>query len=250
MFVYLIFLLPLLVVSLFVFFAFRQNSKFIARCQGNGIIFGRKGGGKSLSMNFLARRVSPLSNVPISKCATVVSPVKYFDMGMNTSDTFANGIVYPMEFIKEWESVPYYLDDVNAYFPNWLDNKLKKLYPGFPLFLTLQRQLYDSYTLVSMQDNERPWKIIRELNRDFAIKVEYTRSFWFFWFRTYYVYYEKVDSVNISPYKKRKLRRGDAEIELEAQYGLIAKGYITQRKSKIDYDTRYFKSVFFSEVTK
>jgi len=65
--------------------------------------------------------------------------------------------------------------------------------------------------------------------------------------RTYYVYYEKVESLNISPYKPRRFRKGDAELELWAEHGVIKRGYITMRKSKVDYNTRYFKDIFSYE---
>lgn len=62
-----------------------------------------------------------------------------------------------------------------------MDNQLKKFYPSLSALLPINRHLYDAHMIITTQDINRPYKLLRELQTDFAIKAIKSHGFGWLW---------------------------------------------------------------------
>jgi len=235
------------------------------------IIHGGKGKGKGVIFQYLINKESScLVNIPysIDGHAIVLDPEEYFgSIKPNTAEKFLNKLVTIVSKRLEWEGLNYYLDDGLLYFPNYNDSLLKKLHPSMSLFLPTQRHLYNSYTVVNVQDIERFYKIFRELQLDGHIKALGTSGFGYIGsrlpiLRRYAIvkwrFHEKQVSAidNILPFEKLGVlqRAADPLITstasaLREQYnglhGEIVDGSLWIKKKHLYFDTRYYHKTFF-----
>jgi len=262
---YLIWGLLLLGVILVLF----QNKKLLRYVKGNGVIFGNRGSGKGLLLNYLIvnDKTKPYCNVPYGNRTEDINVGEYFNvLNPNTLNNFIDNnikIINKTPFEK-YEGRNIYLDDVNIYFPNWADNKLKKEYPSMPVLLAISRHLFNNNMVITTQTAERPYKMLRELQTDYGIQVKY--SIWFsewipflrYFCFTNYIYYENIESKGLLPFeslnmlgeltKGIRLNAGTSiKKEYEARNGVIRRGRLLQRKSKVCYDTRYFHTKVFGK---
>ncbi len=258
------------ILIIFLYFMF-QRSRFLKLSVGNGIIYGGRGKGKGLLLQCKANSLKTVfSNVPFGSHCLDFNLKEYCDsIGDNTIFNAIVGDIKIIEKIEKFEGINILFDDISVYAPNFEDNKLKKLYPQLPLILAVNRHLYDHYMIISVQDRERPYKILRELQTDFSIKALGSYGWGWLWrsipiLRFYcltkYRYYEEVKSAKngLLPFKAvgvanevaktAYLTSGQATKEVfKAQNGIIKEGLILQRKSKLKYDTRYFHKVFYGK---
>lgn len=260
----------LLLFGIYVFF---NNKKFEAQAVGNGIIFGGRGKGKGLLLN---KRINTdknkkhFCNVPYNDKTELIDVKEYIDSIIpNTTANFINGNVQVVKKVEKFEKVNIYWDDVGVYAPNFMDSDLKKFYPSLSALLPINRHLYDAYMIITTQDITRPYKLLRELQTDFAIKAIKSYGFGWFWSAipllrffstTKYIYYENnISALNgLLPFQAKGvvnetlkhglLTAGQATKEVyEAQHGNIRYGRIFQLKKNINYDTRFFHEVVFNE---
>lgn len=265
-----------LVVSLVLIIKFSlSNSAFKKQAVGNGVIGGGRGKGKGLLLN---KRINTDSNdkhycnVPYNSKTEVINIKEYIDsIAPLTTKHFIENKVDPIKKIDKYEGINIYWDDIAIYAPNYMDAELKKLYPSLSALLPINRHLYNAYMIITVQDFNRTYKLLRELQTDFAIKAIKTigktgdilnyipilRHFIF----TKYIYYENIDaaysgklpfnskSVLNETLKHGYLTAGQAtKEEYIAVNGKISYGWIAQRKNKVNYDTRYFHQLVYGET--
>lgn len=250
-----------------------HNKRFVRECSGNGIIAGGRGKGKGLLLN---KRINAdgihFCNVPYNEKTIVINIKEYIDsIAPNTTDNFITSSVEVVKKIDKFEGRNIYWDDVAVYAPNYMDSKLKKHYPSLSALLPINRHLYNAFMIITIQDFNRPYKILRELQIDFGIKAiktvgGYDSRIWNaipilrHFIYTKYIYYENVDSAQkgLLPFNAKSLvteslkhgylTAGQAtKEEFEAVNGKIRYGFVIQRKSVVKYDTRYFHKVVFGE---
>jgi len=264
-------IVELLGLFIFSIYALYCNNVFVKQATGNGIIFGGRGKGKGLLLN---KRINTdkndkhFTNVPYNSKSEIINIKEYIDSILpNTPYHFINNEVVKVKKAEKFEGVNVYWDDVAVYAPNHMDNQLKKLYPSLPALLAINRHLYNAYMIITTQDIERPYKILRELQTDFAIKAIGSKGFSKLWnaipflnmiSTTKYIYYENVKSAVAGklPFKAIGavnegikhgiLTAGQATKEVyEAENGVIRYGRIFQLKKNIRYDTRYFHKIVY-----
>lgn len=265
----------LLTIFIIIFFTIKNN-KFEKQSNGNGIIAGGRGKGKGLLLNKkinLDRNDKHYCNVPYNDRTEVINIKEYIDsIAPNTTDNFINNSVEVIKKIDKFEGRNIYWDDIAVYAPNYMDAQLKKYYPSLSALLPINRHLYNAYMIITVQDFNRPYKILRELQTDFGIKAIKTfgdykdlifnsipilRNFLF----TKYIYYENLNSAmnGLLPFdakgiinetlKHGILTAGQATKEAyEATNGVIRYGWVSQRKNKVNYDTRYFHQLVYNET--
>lgn len=266
-------LITLILLIIFYIWARYNNNNFIKQCSGNGVIFGGRGKGKGLLLN---KKINSdgfhFCNVPYNDKTILINIKEYIDsIQPNTSHNFITNSVQQIKKIDKFEGKNIYWDDVGVYAPNFMDNELKKYYPSLSCLLPINRHLYNAYMIISVQDLKRPYKILRELQTDFAIKAIKTigTKNSIIWnsipilrklIITKYIYYENIDTAEkgLLPFNAKTvltelskhgyLTSGQAlKEQYEATYGQIRYGFVIQRKSKVNYDTRYFHQIVFGE---
>lgn len=259
----------LLIISLLVLiYVLIHNRKFITQASGNGIIYGGRGKGKGVLLNYRIRKDSskPFCNVPYGNSELLTEPAEYLNsIAPLKVENFINGDIEHVKKIDKYEKRNIYLDDVNVYMPNWVDNLLKKKYDSMPPMLAINRHLYDAYMIITTQDRERPYKLLKELQSDFSIKAIKTLGFGHIWnclpilnnfVYTKYIYHELPKAVDMLPFsgkgivnetlKHGYLTSGQATKEVyEATNGKISYGFVLQRKKFLNYDTRYFHNIVY-----
>lgn len=258
---------------LFGVYVFIVNKKFEAQAVGNGIIFGGRGKGKGLLLNKRIntdRNKKHFCNVPYNQKTDLIDIKEYIDsIKPNTTANFINNNVHIVKKVDKFEKVNIYWDDVGVYAPNFMDSDLKRFYPSLSALLPINRHLYDAYMIITTQDMNRPYKLLRELQTDFAVKAVSSNGFGWLWnslpllrffSTTKYIYYENnISALNgLLPFQAKGvinetlkhglLTAGQATKEVyEAQHGNIRHGRIFQLKKNINYDTRYFHEVVYNE---
>src|SRR5690554_2356335 len=268
-------ILVILGIGLLVFgiYAFTKNKNFETQAVGNGIIFGGRGKGKGLLLNKRIntdRNDKHFCNVPYNSKTELIDVKEYIDsIRPNTTTNFINNNVQVIEKAEKFEKVNIYWDDVGVYAPNFMDSDLKKFYPSLSALLPINRHLYDAHMIITTQDINRPYKLLRELQTDFAIKAISSQGFGWLWnsipllrffSTTKYIYYENNNSAlnGLLPFKAKGvvnetlkhglLTAGQATKEVyEAQHGNIRYGRIFQLKKNINYDTRFFHQVVYNK---
>lgn len=277
-----VFLILLLIGSLiFGIYCIYNNRIFENYVQGNGIIFGARGAGKGLLLNKRintdrSKNGKPFCNVAYRNCE-LINVKEYIDSILpNTTEHFIEGNVKVVKKNHKFEGRNVYWDDIAVYAPNYMDHTLKKMYPSLSALLPINRHLYDAYMIITVQDINRPYKMLRELQTDFAVKAVKTSGWGYIWSAipflnlittTKYIYYENTDAAayGLLPFRAKGLvnkslrhallTAGQAtKEEYEAKFGKIFYGRIWQLKKNIGYDTRYFHEVVFgypaSEIVK
>lgn len=259
-------------ILIFALYCWKCNKVFEDYCQGNGIIFGGRGAGKGLLLNKRintdkSKKGKPFCNVPYRN-VEVINIKEYIDSIVpNTTENFINGDVKVVEKKHKFEGRNVYWDDIAVYAPNFMDHQLKKLYPSLSALLPINRHLYDAYMIITVQDLNRPYKLLRELQTDFAIKAIKSNGWSYLWMAipglnlistTKYIYYENIDiaAYGFLPFRakgaiNKTIRHGfltagqATKEEYESKYGKIFYGRIWQFKKNIGYDTRYFHELVF-----
>ena len=255
----------------FVLFALISNMKLLNRARGNGIIYGGRGKGKGLLLNYIIRKdkTKPFCNVPYGGADLLPDISDYLNsISPLTIDNFINNDIEQITKNEKYEGRNVFIDDINVYLPNWSDSILKKRYPSLPSMLAINRHLYNAYCVITTQDRERPYKILKELQSDFSIKAIKTHGWSFIWncipilhFFAYtkYIYHELPKSADLLPFsakglinetlKHGYLTSGQATKEVyDATNGIIRYGRVFQLKRNINYDTRYFHSIVFGNL--
>jgi hypothetical protein len=178
--------------------------------------------------------------------------------------------IIPVDMPFEYMGKPLMLDDITVPFPNYYENStLLKLYPGLTLNLPLQRQLFSTsevnvFTLGTTQSYERPIKLIRELQSEFALRAELARKAfpylsWVLPFLKKYVivectYYDKPASRDIEPVVLPRRffgllppKASDVVAVHNANAGLIKPLKVLINLKKVNYDTWYFRRKFYKQ---
>lgn len=267
----LLLLIYFIIIIGFAVFVLISNMKLLNRARGNGIIYGGRGKGKGLLLNYIIRKdkTNPFCNVPYGGAEFLPDIGDYLNSISPLSiDNFINNDIEYITKKDIYEGRNVYIDDINVYLPNWSDSILKKKYPSLPPMLAINRHLYNAYCIITTQDRERPYKILKELQGDFSIKAIKSRGWGFLWncipilhFFAYtkYIYHEMPKSADLLPFSAKGLinetlkhgflSSGQATKEVfEATNGVIRYGRLFQFKRKIDYDTRYFHSIVFGNL--
>lgn len=257
-------------------YSFIVNKKFEAQAVGNGIIFGGRGKGKGLLLN---KRINTdpnkkhFTNIPYNKHSVELNVQEYIQsISPNTIKEMIEDKIKIIPKIEKFEGINVYWDDVGVYAPNHMDKEMKIMYPALSLLLPINRHTYNAYMIITTQDINRPYKLLRELQTDFSIKAIKTKGWGYLWqslpfismfTTTKYIYYENVNSATqgMLPFKAigainevakhALLTAGQATKEVyEAQNGMIRYGRVIQLKKNVNYDTRYFHEKLYGYKAK
>jgi len=255
----------------FVLFFMIQEMRFKRYAHQSIIIFGGRGKGKGLLFQkAINKEESALCNIPYGPKSTVCDPGTYFEsISPNDFQNAISGDIVPVKPNPEWEGVPYYLDDTAVYFPNQEDSFLKKHFKSLALFITIQRHLYDTYTVLNAQNISRVYKNLRELQVDGYIKARRTIGKGYVWrhlpiLRRFFVvkwrFYENIDSAEMGllPFEKMGfLNKATDRIAMstasalkeqyDGEHGEIKDGFVFISRKKIWYDSRYYRTLFFKD---
>lgn len=251
-----------------------NNKRFLRDIDGNGIIFGGRGKGKGILLQkAINNQKKAFSNVYYGKHTEIINIKEYIQsIGENTIHNTINNDIKLVKKIEKFEGINVYWDDVGVYAPNFMDHILKKYYPSLSLTLAINRHLYNANMIITSQDRERPYKILKELQTDFSIKALKSVGFGKLWnsvpiLRNFiivkYRYYEEPKTAEAGklPFKAiglvnegvkhAYLTSGQATKETyEAENGKVYNGFIVMRKKKLFYDTRFFHEVFYGYKAK
>lgn len=249
-------------------FAIMTTKKLATR---NLIIFGGKGKGKSNLMAFmvyLLRKQPPITSIPFGY-GEVISPEVYFNsIAPNTYKEMITGQITKIQKVNEWEGRTYFDDDTGIRFPSHEDVALSRKYQSMALFIPVQRHLYNSNTILNVQDIDRIWIKIRELQVDGYIKAlsvnGWNNIIWNSipilnkYIRIKYRYYEnkRAAEEGMLPFNQTGLAdkaldgvhmsQGRALKEIyNSSNGQIKEISVFVKKSSIIYDTRAFHNTFF-----
>lgn len=213
------------------------------------IVFGKKGKGKTLLFSEMTRmdKKGFLSNTDFKrKKGTIINPGE-ITVKPNTWESVLNGDYCKIEK-KEWESKPVYLDDAGIFFPNFADSLLKRSYPSMPIAFAVWRHLYNAPIHINSQDVNRVWKMLKE-QQNGAIQCRKTVRIGPFAF-IHCTYYSHLESAakELLPMKETIFNKyNKAELNLyNANNGIIKDFVIFAPTWRNKYDSRYFKSKFFT----
>lgn len=217
---------------------------------GNVCVCGLRGRGKDMLIaNVIWRRKKPyISNVDYGGDSHPFNPME-FDCGRNTyKDFISNDVkqyVYPYA-----DETDIYVSDAGILFPAHFCNELNKLYPYFPTFFALTRQLGECNFHINVQNLNRLWDKIREQS-DLYIMCNHCFVI-FGWVLQCVTIYELYDSAvkRVPPFRIRKpLINPERRFQWEMAYQnyLISHGEIKRKwllyKNLSNYNTRIFKEV-------
>ena len=211
----------------------------------NVIVDGKKGSGKDIVFQNVinARKDFYYSNISYGGKHKIIS-CNDISVYPNTYDNFINdNVVKVKRTFKEGKDI--YISDGGIYLPSYMDSKLYKQYPSFPIYYALSRHLYNQNIHINTQNFNRVWKAIRE-QADFFIHVHKTIKLPFLLI-TKCTTYDKYESAikYLTPVKKRFMNKySTAELDIyNATNGEIKQGYIITWKHSIKYNTRAFEKI-------
>lgn len=251
-----------------------SNAIALKLIQGNGIIAGGRGKGKGVLLNKIINKDKNkvhYCNVPYNKHTKVLNVKEYINsIHPNTILNFINDDIKTIQKDYKFEGINVYWDDISVYAPNHMDNELKKLYPSMSALLPINRHLYNAYMIITVQDINRPYKLLRELQTDFSVVVLKTHGFGYIWraipilnmlVYTKAIWYDNVKSAQegILPFNAKAivnetvkhgyLTSGQATKEqFNSMYGSIKYIRVFQRKSSLGYNTRYFHELLYGHT--
>ena len=208
--------------------------------------FGFQGTGKDLLASHVIRLIGRphYGNIRYDD-NTMLFDLKDLNAGGNTFIDLINGTLnkFPRKFA---EGCHKYISDCGIYLPSQYHKELEELYPGMPVEFALHRQLYDAQIHINSQDIDRPWTKLTEQVDAFINTLSVRRAGEYLYVR--YVYYNKYDSARrrLLPLPHTKGSGGERDAaQFYATYGDISEHEIRVHIRDIEYDTRYFKNVFF-----
>lgn len=211
----------------------------------NVIVSGKKGSGKDLTFNYVIKKRKKFyySNISYGGNHKVIS-LKDVSCYPNDYEHITNDNITKTPH-KFKENCDIYISDIGIFLPSYMDSKLYSKFPSMPILYALSRHLYSNNIHCNTQNLERAWKALRE-QADFYIIAKRTYHILGFLFTRVYTYdnYESARK-GLKPIKTRRLNKySRAEVDLyNAQNGEIKKGFIINRVSKIDYNSRAFEKI-------
>ena len=146
----------------------------------------------------------------------------------------------------DYEGADVYISDVGVYLPSWDYSFLNKNYKGLPLYLALSRHLSNTNVHCNSQALNRPWDKLREQSGIY-IKTLNTKVFLKKFVYTRIRVYDKYESA-LDDVRPLRLNYSGKEQKIEkdrflSKYGLVKELSFVWFIKKINYDTRYFKSI-------
>lgn len=145
--------------------------------KGNTLTCGPIGSGKDMMIaNVVVRRDQEyVSNVDYGGSFIKFDPT-VFDVGKNTFKNFLTNdvkkYVYPYN-----DGADIYISDGGVYFPSQHCSDLNKMFPYFPTFFALVRQLGNARIHTNVQAIPRIWDKIREQSQDYFIRCLWCKVF-------------------------------------------------------------------------
>ena len=232
---------------------------------GNVCVDGLRGRGKDMLLaNVIVRQKKPyISNIDykadIKRCYR--SNV-YIPLDLSKLDVLNNYKNLNLDNIVEYdypypENVDIYISDSQLYFPSQYNGELNKMFPNFPNFFALSRQLGNCNIHINTQNLNRVWDKIREQS-DYFIKCNWCKVL----FKNIVIQkittYDKMQSCidRVEPYRhiqipifatkemRANLKMKDEELfrKFKEDKGAV-KSFLLIYKNKSRYDTRLFKSL-------
>jgi hypothetical protein len=229
-----------------------MNATKVAKnfAKGNVIVFGTKGKGKDV---LFQKVINKRKKIPYYSNLTYGykhNKVNLIDMNVDPND-FENLISnnvnkIPITFKQKHD---FYISDGGIYLPSHFDGLLTKYYKSMPVLYAVIRHLYDSNIHINTQALNRVWIKLRE-QADYYYKALYTFKFFGLlitkvrYFETY-----KGASENMLPFNRKLLNGHNNALKEQhkATFGDIKNFFIVSKIKHLQYDSRYFYSMFFKE---
>lgn len=237
-------------IFLFIFNCITTRSRLLKYFKSSVIVFGSKGSGKDLLFQkviYLKRKERYFSNIPYGYKYNHVD-IKDLSVSPNTYQSFILGEIEKIPRNENMEGADVYISDAGIHLPSTYDSMLSRLYPSFPIYYALSRQLYDQNIHCNTQALSRLWKQLREQADKYIKCIWSIKIFGIFIIKCRF--YDKYESAynNLLPMSLKpfnKYQKAIAE-QYRATNGEIVNGFVVFRKKHIKYDTRYFKNILFS----
>lgn len=245
-----LFLLLLIVVT--IFWRLERNAKFIAKKfeEGNTITFGAKGKGKDLLLQKVikVRKKKYFSNVDYGYRFNYID-IAELALGKNTYENFIEGVVEVVKKNEELEGADIYISDAGIYLPSQYHYLLDKKYKSLPIFYALSRHLYSNNVHVNTQALNRVWDKLREQADSYFKALKTVKVFGLLFTKVRFYETYQAASENRAPMRKRMLNKFNKGLydEYQAYNGLVYDMWICQRVSRVKYDTRHFHRVVFGD---
>lgn len=241
-----------LVVLFILYIVNRLKQKYIVDLFKNNscMVYGYKGTGKDMLFQFVInkrKKEEYISNIDYGGKHMPLS-LNRLNLDFSYTDLYDGAKV--LSDYYDIEGADVYISDVGVYLPSWDYSYLNKHYKGMPLYLALSRHLSNTNVHCNSQALNRPWDKLREqsgmyiktLNTKVIFgKIVYTKI------RVYDKYQSAFDDV-----RPLRLNYSGKEQKIEkdrflSKYGLVKEMSFVWFTKKINYDTRYFKSIIVKD---
>lgn len=250
--VFLIILIAAIVIGLWLILRGLWNTHILLTLfrDGNVIVYGPKGSGKDMLFQLVINKKKKpyLANNSYGGKYTYTE-IKDLSVAPNTYKEFIEGNITKIKKVHG-DFIDVYISDAGIHLPSQYDSQLHKIYPSFPIYYALSRQLYEQNIHMNSQKLERPWKAIRE-QAEYYIKCRgIVKLGWLFVIK--YTTYEKYESAkeNLLPMGNRifnKFSKAEQD-KYKALNGNIINRYSFIWKWSIKYDTRHFAKKLFNNI--
>lgn len=210
------------------------------------MVYGYKGTGKDMLFQFVVSRRKKekyISNIDYG--GNYISLVlSRLNLGFNYTDLYDGGKVSSDYY--DYEGADVYISDVGVYLPSWDYNFLNRTYKGLPLYFALSRHLSNSNIHCNTQALNRPWDKLRE-QAGIYIKMLNTKVIFKRFVYSRVRVYDKYESA-LEDVRPLRLNYSGKEQKIEkdrylSKYGQVKELSFVWFINKINYDTRYFKSI-------
>lgn len=216
----------------------------------NVIVFGKKGTGKDLLFNMITNHKKfYYTNIPYTNKNYELFNISDLKLGLNDYESLLNNNVI-RTYWNFKENCDFFISDGGVFLPSQYDAVLHKKYKGLSLIYALSRHIGNHNIHTNVQNLERLWKPLRE-QADIYIKTLGITKLPFL-IKLNYRIYDKYSSAvaDIRTIKSGIFKDSDNIKIQNANVGLVKEKSVLMLKSKIKYDTRYFKKVFVLEKEK
>ena len=239
----------------------KLNKEYFSK--GNVCVDGLRGRGKDMLLaNIIYRKNEPyISNIDYCCRAKNKRGNVHIPLDLSAIDIKNNYKNFNSDTLIDYdypfpEDCDIYISDSQLYFPSQYCNELNKLYPNFPNFFALSRQLGNCNIHINTQNLNRLWDKIREQS-DFYIKCNSCRVIGKVVIQTITIYdkYQScIDRVEpFVPLKVPLLCKSESKALFKVKneellrnfkqtYGLVKRRTLIYI-NKSNYDTRLFKSL-------
>ena len=247
----------ILFIWLIVLLKLKSNLQYIVKRfeRGNCLVFGKKRKGKDLLFQAVikARKQPYFANIPYGYDYNHIN-LEDVNVADNTHNDLIHNRVKKSKKIAQREKRDIYVSEASQYLPSQFQHLLVKRYPGMPMYYGMSGHLYDSN--VHMNYNgafTRLWDKPREQADEYFRALRTIKMPFALYVRVRHFEEEQAAKQNVMPFNKKGIL-GDrnavkaARQQFESTYGSVKDMWVRVPKRIIQYDTRHFEKVFFTDI--